>query len=62
MISGLAESPAQIRLSFLARLREERKFENPEALEAQIGRDVHAAQNYFRRAKSGTRPCPTPNS
>jgi riboflavin kinase / FMN adenylyltransferase len=38
----------QIRLSFLHRLRAEQKFENPEALKAQIGRDVAKAQRYFR--------------
>jgi riboflavin kinase/FMN adenylyltransferase len=62
VMGSLARKPENIRLSFLARLREERKFETPDALKAQILRDVHAAQSYFRRSKSGTRPCPTPNS
>ncbi len=42
-------SPARIRLEFLRRVREERKFESPEALKAQILRDVGRAQAYFRR-------------
>lgn len=40
-----AETP--IRLSFLHRLRAEKKFPNPEALKEQIGRDVAKAQRYF---------------
>jgi riboflavin kinase/FMN adenylyltransferase len=43
------ESPAEIRVEFLRRLREERKFENPEALKVQILRDVGRAQAFFRR-------------
>jgi riboflavin kinase/FMN adenylyltransferase len=35
--------------SFLRRVRDERKFENPDALKAQILRDVARAQGYFRR-------------
>jgi riboflavin kinase/FMN adenylyltransferase len=42
-------SPARIRIEFLKRLREERKFESSEALKAQIFRDVARAQAYFRR-------------
>ncbi len=38
-----------LRLTFLARLREERQWPSPEALRAQIGRDVQAARRYFRR-------------
>lgn len=41
--------PARIRLEFLRRVREERKFESAEALKAQILRDVARAQIYFRR-------------
>lgn len=41
--------PARIRLEFLRRVREERKFESSEALKAQILRDVARAQSYFRR-------------
>ena len=37
--------PARIRLDFLRRVREERKFEAPEALKAQILRDVASGAN-----------------
>ena len=52
-------TPRRIRVEFLCRVRDERKFETPEALRAQILKDVRAAQNYFRRAKSwiGRVPC-----
>ncbi len=43
------ESPRRIRVEFLARVRDERKFDAPEALRAQILRDVTAARSYFRR-------------
>lgn len=36
-----------LELTFLLRLREERRFETPEALRAQIGRDVEKAKRYF---------------
>ncbi len=42
-------APARIRLEFLRRVREERKFETPEALKGQILRDVGRAKAYFRR-------------
>jgi riboflavin kinase/FMN adenylyltransferase len=42
-------TPAHIRVEFLRRVRDERKFENPEALKAQIFRDVGRAQAFFRR-------------
>jgi riboflavin kinase/FMN adenylyltransferase len=45
----VGNGPARIRLEFLRRVREERKFESPEALKAQILRDVGRAQAYFRR-------------
>ncbi len=41
-------SDTRIRLTFLHRLREERKFESVEALKAQILRDVARAGRYFR--------------
>jgi len=44
-------APERIRLEFLRRVRDERKFENPEALKAQILRDVGRAKVYFRRVK-----------
>lgn len=42
-------APDGIRVEFLRRVREERKFESPEALKTQILRDVSRAQAYFRR-------------
>jgi len=42
-------APESIVLEFLQRVREERKFDSPEALKAQIMRDVKTANNYFRR-------------
>jgi riboflavin kinase/FMN adenylyltransferase len=45
-IELISETP--IRLTFLHRLREERKFPSVEALKEQIGRDVVRAQRYFR--------------
>ncbi|MDP8988754.1 MAG: bifunctional riboflavin kinase/FAD synthetase [Acidobacteriota bacterium] len=47
-------SPQQIRVEYLRRVREERKFESPEALKAQILRDVSRAQTFFRRLKNWT--------
>jgi riboflavin kinase / FMN adenylyltransferase len=44
------ESPNHIRVSFLWRLRDERKFESADALKAQIVRDVARAKTYFRRS------------
>jgi len=48
-------TPERIRLEFLRRVRDERKFESPEALKAQILRDVGRAKTYFRRVKQQTR-------
>ncbi len=48
-------TPGRIRLEFLRRVRDERKFESPEALKAQILRDVGRAKAYFRRVKRQTR-------
>src|SRR5436190_3537695 len=42
-------TPERIRLEFLWRVRDERKFETPEALKAQILKDVSTAARYFRR-------------
>jgi riboflavin kinase/FMN adenylyltransferase len=44
-------TPERISLEFLRRVRDERKFENPEALKAQILRDVGRAKAYFRRVR-----------
>jgi riboflavin kinase / FMN adenylyltransferase len=41
--------PSRIRVEFLRRVREERRFESPEALKHQILRDVGRAQSFFRR-------------
>jgi riboflavin kinase/FMN adenylyltransferase len=44
-------TPRQIRVEFRWRLREERKFESPESLKAQILRDVARALAYWRRVE-----------
>src|ERR1700693_1039098 len=49
-------SPDEISVEFLRWVREERKFENAEALKAQILRDVGRAQAYFRRVEEMTAP------
>jgi riboflavin kinase/FMN adenylyltransferase len=49
-------APERIRLEFLRRVREERKFDSPEALKAQIMRDVQVATSYFRRVALRVRP------
>ena len=46
--------PARIRVEFLWRVRDERRFPSPEALRAQILKDVRVAQSYFRRLKAWT--------
>jgi riboflavin kinase/FMN adenylyltransferase len=50
------EAPRLIRVEFLWRLRDERKFESPEALKAQILKDVGRARAYFRRLNKWKRP------
>lgn len=49
-------TPGRIRVEFLRRVREERKFASPELLRAQILRDVARAQAYFRRLGKWARP------
>jgi riboflavin kinase/FMN adenylyltransferase len=49
-------TPQRIRVEFFRRVRDERKFDSPEALRQQILKDVRTAQAYFRRAKAWTRP------
>ncbi len=44
-------APERIRVEFLLRLRDERKFENADALKAQILHDVRRAHRYFRRVQ-----------
>jgi riboflavin kinase/FMN adenylyltransferase len=46
----VGDTPRRIGLEFLWRVRNERKFESPDALKAQILKDVGVAQRYFRRA------------
>ena len=43
------QTPARIEVQLLRRVRDERKFESPEALKTQIFRDVARAQAYHRR-------------
>lgn len=45
-------TPRHIRVEFLWRVREERKFPTPDALRIQILKDAHTAQSYFRRVKA----------
>jgi riboflavin kinase/FMN adenylyltransferase len=52
LLDPLDETPRRIAVEFLRRIREERKFETPEALRSQILRDVRVAQTYFRRLRS----------
>jgi len=49
------EPPRAIRVEFLRRLREERRFADAEALKAQILRDAGRAQAYFRRLQAFAR-------
>jgi FAD synthase len=42
-------TPGRIAVEFWRRVREERKFENAEALKQQIFHDVWRAQTFFRR-------------
>jgi len=48
-------TPSSIRVEFLRRVRDERKFETVEVLKAQILLDVRQAKTYFRRLASYTK-------
>ena len=50
------ETPRRIRVEFLRRIREERKFDSPEALRGQILKDVRTAQRLLpaRQSVDGT--------
>ena len=41
--------PDYLEVSFLYRLRDERKFDSPEQLQSQILRDIRRAESYFQR-------------
>jgi riboflavin kinase/FMN adenylyltransferase len=57
LLSGIdGAPPEEISVEFLRWVREERKFENAEALQAQILRDVGRAQTYFRLLEEMTAP------
>ncbi|MGD0497387.1 MAG: riboflavin biosynthesis protein RibF [Bryobacteraceae bacterium] len=47
-------APRRVRIEFLWRVRDERKFESPDALKARILGDARAAGRYFRRVKAWT--------
>lgn len=48
-------TPRRIRVEFLRRLREERKFSSPEELKAQILRDAARARRYFSKVAARVR-------
>ncbi len=47
--SWQGSAPPEMEVSFLYRLRDERKFSSPEELRSQIVNDVHRAETYFHR-------------
>jgi riboflavin kinase / FMN adenylyltransferase len=51
LLDPLDSPPLNIRVQFLLRLRDERKFETPEDLKTQIFKDVKRAKTYFRRVQ-----------
>jgi riboflavin kinase/FMN adenylyltransferase len=57
-----ASVSGRLRLEFLWRVRDERTFDSPAALKAQILKDARTAENYLRRARAWIgrpeRPCP----
>ncbi len=52
------DPPARIRVDFLERLRDERKFASPEDLKVQILKDVRRAQAFFRRVEKWVKTGP----
>jgi riboflavin kinase/FMN adenylyltransferase len=53
LLDPLADDPPhRIRVEFLCRVRDERRFDSPDALKAQILKDVRVANAYFRRVKA----------
>ena len=50
------ETPRAIRVEFLWRLRDEQKFESPDALKIQILKDAGRTKAYFRRLNKWKRP------
>jgi riboflavin kinase/FMN adenylyltransferase len=57
LLSGIeGATPHRIAVEFLWRLREEKKFESPEALKSQILKDAGRAKSYFRRLHARRRP------
>ena len=54
------QHPAEIRVEFLRRVREERRFESAEALKQQIFRDAARANAYHRRLSRFTGVTPAP--
>jgi riboflavin kinase/FMN adenylyltransferase len=49
VLEPLEEAPSRIRVELTRRLRDERRFENPEVLKAQILHDVERARKWHRR-------------
>jgi riboflavin kinase/FMN adenylyltransferase len=47
-----SDAPQRIRVAFRLRLRDERKFESPDLLKLQIGKDVGRAKAWFRRVEN----------
>jgi riboflavin kinase/FMN adenylyltransferase len=56
VLSALEDPPPiRIRVELLRRIRDEKKFESPEQLKAQIMKDVARAQAYHRRVEAVTK-------
>jgi len=58
LLEGLEHAaPPRLRVEFLRRLREEKKFSSPEELKAQILRDAARAHRYFRQLAARRGAC-----